>query len=180
MVYTYKECKQKYKTDYEIRKQLESGLLIRVQRGIYTDEVNESDLAIMSKQYPNAVLTLNSAFYYHNLTDTIPQHYYLMTDKNCTKIQNTKVKQFFDNSDSLNIGLMTMQYDGATIRIFNKERMLVELIRNKNSLPYDYYKEIIKNYRDIVDELDIQAIQEYVEKLPKSCFVRRTLQAEFF
>lgn len=39
--------------------------------------------------------------------------------------------------------------------------MLIELIRNKNNLPFDYYKEILLNYRKIISELDIQTIQEY-------------------
>ena len=41
-----------------------------------------------------------------------------------------------------------------------KERMLVELIRYKSKLPYDYYKEIVLNYRRILPTLDVQEIQD--------------------
>ena len=61
MIYTYKECLEKYKTDYEIRKLLIAGELKRVSRGVYSDEDYESDLAIISKTYPYAVFTMNSA-----------------------------------------------------------------------------------------------------------------------
>ena len=56
--------------------------------------------------------------------------------------------------------------------------MLVELIRNKNNLPFDYYKEILLNYRKMINELDIQAIQEYAYALPKTNMVLETLQLE--
>jgi len=37
-----------------------------------------------------------------------------------------------------------MEYNNTSIKIYNKERMLVELIRNKNMLPFDYYIEELK------------------------------------
>ena len=180
MIYTYHECIEKFKTDYEIRKQLAQGRLKRVRRGIYSDEVYESDLAVISKTYPYAVFTMNSAFYYHGLTDTIPRSYYLITDKDATKIKDKRVCQFFDNHNSLSLGVEIMNYNGAEIRIFTRERMLVELIRNKNKLSFDYYKEIIANYRKLIYELDIQSVQEYAMQLPKSRLVLDTLQLEVF
>ena len=77
MIYTYKECIEKYKTDYGIRKFLAAGYLKRVSRGVYS----------------YAVFTMNSTFYYHGLTDTIPRSYYLMTDKDSTKIKDKRVCQ---------------------------------------------------------------------------------------
>ena len=70
--------------------------------------------------------------------------------------------------------------NGVFIKIFTLERMLVELIRSKNRLPFDYYKEIIAHYRNLIFELDIQAVQEYAMRLPKSKLVMETLQLEVF
>ena len=180
LLYSYEECIRKYQTDYELRKVLKEGSLFRVGRGIYADTEYVPGLAVISKQYPYAVFTMDSAFYYHNLTDTIPQGYYLMTDKNATKIRNPEVRQFFDNYNSMELGLTEKVYNGIPIRIFSRERMLVELIRSKSKLPFDYYKEIISNYRNLIYELDIQAIQEYAEQLPKANLVMKTLRLEVF
>ena len=38
------------------------------------------------------------------------------------------------------------------IHMYNKERMLVELLRNKNKLPFDYYKEILENYKQFCEK----------------------------
>lgn len=180
MLYTYEECIDKYKTDYQLRKQIEKGNIFKVEKGIYSDCRYESDLAVVGMKYPNAVFTLNSAFYYHGLTDTIPRIYYLETDKDATKIRDKKVKQIFDNHASMELGVMEMDYDDTKIKIFNRERLLIELVRNKNKLPFDYYKEIICNYRKLIHELDIQAVQEYALMLPKSNKVMETIQMEVF
>ena len=57
---------------------------------------------------------------------------------------------------------------------------MIELVRFRGKLPFDYYKEIIVNYRRLVYELDIQAVQEYAIKLPKTKQVLDTLQLEVF
>ena len=180
MIYTYSECIEKYSSDYEIRKMVDNNKLYKLRRGIYSDKKNEPELAIISKMYPNAVFTLNSAFYYYGLSDSIPSYYYLLTNKDSTKIQDKNIKQFFDNNDSLKMGLIQIDYNGIKINIFNKERLLVELIRNKHKLAFDYYKEIIDSYRKIIHQLDIQAIQEYAQSLPKTELVMKALQMEVF
>ena len=152
--------------------------MVKVEKGIYSDDKYESEYAVLKMKYPNAVFTLNSAFYFHGLTDTIPQKHYLETDKDASKIRDEEVKQIFDNNDSLDLGVMEMDYDGTKIKVFTKERLLIELIRNKNKLPFDYYKEIIGNYRKLIHKLDMQAVQEYALVLPKSNMVMEVIRME--
>lgn len=178
MLFTYEECIEKYKSDYQLQKQLKEGNVYKVEKGIYSDDKYESEYAVLKMKYPNAVFTLNSAFNFHGLTDTIPQKHYLETDKDAAKIKDEEVKQIFDNNDSLNLGVMEMEYDGTQIKVFTKERLLIELIWNKNKLPFDYYKEIIGNYRKLVHKLDMQAVQEYVFVLPKSNMVMEVIRME--
>ena len=174
------KCKEKYHTDYAIRKAVLAGNLIKISRGIYSDTGKEYDLSVIRRLYPYAVFTMNSAFYYLGLTDTIPKKYYLITDKDSTKIKDKRIVQYYDNNDSLDLGMEKKVYNGSRIRIFNRERLLVELIRHKNDLPFDYYKEIISNYRKLVYQLDVEAVQEYAEKLPKAKKVMEALQMEVF
>ena len=56
--------------------------------------------------------------------------------------------------------------------------MLVELLRNKNKLPFDYYKEVLLNYREIVHDLDIRAVQDYAVAVPKSDMIMELLRLE--
>ena len=56
--------------------------------------------------------------------------------------------------------------------------MLVELLRYKSKLPFDYYKEILLNYRKLLPRLNVQDIQDYALESPKSNKVLEALQTE--
>lgn len=178
MLLSYQECLEKYGTDYRIKKCVQDGALYIKEKGIYSDKKYVPELEIISKKYPNAIITLNSAFYYYGLTDTIPDYYYVATPKSNRKISDARVKQFYENSDAFDMGKTTMQYDGVDITIYNKERLLVELIRNKRKFSFDLYKELITNYRKIIHELDMATVAEYACELPKSNMVMETLRLE--
>ena len=62
------------------------------RKGLYSEDRYVPELEIIMKKYPNAILTLNSAFYYYGLTDTIPDHYYVATPKSNRKIEDVRVK----------------------------------------------------------------------------------------
>ena len=66
------------------------------------------------------------------------------------------------------------------IKIYNKERMLIELVRNKNSIAFDYYKEIISNYREIADEIDMSLLAEYLEKFTNGKNIFEIIHREVF
>jgi hypothetical protein len=56
--------------------------------------------------------------------------------------------------------------------------MLVELLRYKTKLSYDFYKEVILNYRKILPTLNIQELQDLALDAPKSAKVLDLLQSE--
>lgn len=180
MILSYNDCLTKYKTDYRIKKAISEGELFKIEKGIYSKQKHVAELAIIAVKYPNAIITMNSAFYYHSLTDVIPDFYYLSTNKAGAKIKDERVKQIFESKKFLNYGMIEKERQGVMIKIYDKERMLIELIRSKNKLPYDYYKEIIGHYREMTNELDIERIQEYAMMFPKSGLITETLQAEVF
>lgn len=180
MVLTYYDCRNKYGSAYQIKLQIKNGKLYKIEKGIYSDQKFNSENEIIMVKYPNAIYTMDSAFYYYNLTDTIPDHHYLATPRGTRKITDSRVKQIFENSSGFELGKTVMKRGNTEINIYSRERMLVELIRHKNSLPFDYYKEIIGNYRKILMELDIQEIQEVAYNLPKKDMVMQTLQLEVF
>lgn len=73
-----------------------------------------------------------------------------------------------------------MKQGNAEKRIYDQERMLIELIRNRKNLPFDYYKEIIINYRHRTDSLDIEKLQEYISMFPWQNHIFETVQLEGF
>ena len=178
MIYSYDTCVKKYGTKYLLKKAVESGNIYQLEKGVYSDEEYVSEELIIASKYPKAVFTMDSAFYHYGLTDVIPEKYYLATDRNAAKIPDKRVIQVFEKSDLLTLGVNTETKNGYRISIYSRERMLVELLRHKSKIPFDYYKEVLNNYRDIIYDLDIRAIQDYAETVPKSAMIMETLQFE--
>ena len=91
-----------------------------------------------------------------------------------------KIHQYYIISDILDLGVTTIEHRDTVINIYDKERMLIELLRYKNNLPFDYYKEILGRYRDIIQKLDIERIQEYAESFPRHKMISQALDMEVF
>lgn len=180
MLYFRNELLNKYNSTYKLEKALENKEIFKVQYGLYSDKEYVGTLEIISKKYPEAILTSDSAFYYHDLTDMIPDVYYLATARNFTRIEDKNIKQLFVPNEILNIGKTTIEIENAKVNIYNKERMLVELVRKKNQIPFDYYKEIISNYRRQIEKLDVYKIQEYISIYSNEDSLFDTIQREVF
>ncbi len=178
MIFSYSDCLKKWKTDYQIKKQLSAGNIYQIERGIYSDIPNVSTLAVVAFKYPKGILTMDSAFYYHGLTDVIPDQFHIATDKHAIYINDDRIHQYYVLSNLLNEGVTTITRRDATIKIYDKERMLIELLRYKNKLPFDYYKEIISNYRKLIYTLDIERIQDYVAIYPRNKMIGYALEME--
>ena len=77
-------------------------------------------------------------------------------------------------------GKTQIEIENIAINIYDEERILVELIRKRNTIPFDYYKEIISNYRKKTDELDIYKIQKYISYYKNELSLYDTLMREVF
>ena len=180
MICTHKQCLKERGSAYQIQKAVKAGELYQIEKGIYADTSDVTTLAIITTKYPEAIITLDSAFYFHGLTDVIPDDYYIATSKHARKLRDPRIRQIFVPDEILNLGVIIMYHRDAAFRIYDKERMLIELLSRKNSLPRDYYKEILGNYRDQIHKLDIERIQDYAESFPKHKMISEALAAEVF
>ena len=53
------------------------------------------------------------------------------------------------------------------LRIFDKERLLIETMRMRTKMPLDLYHEVIGNFRKMADALYPAKIEDYLESFPK-------------
>ena len=88
--------------------------------------------------------------------------------------------QVFMPNDLFEFGKTQIEIENVKVNIYNKERMLIELIRKKNLIPFDYYKEIITNYRNEADILDIYKMQKYISYYKNESSLYDTLMREVF
>ena len=180
MIYNYGDCIKKYESKYNLDKAIANGRIYKIEKGIYSDKKNVSELDIISYKNKNAVFTKDSAYFYHQLTDYVPEKYYLATRKDDYKIKDKRIVQVFCLDKQFDFGITEIKFEGTNIKIYDKERMLVELARCKNKMPYDYYKEIVKSYRKIQDELNMHNISEYSKYYANADNIMNILLSEVF
>ena len=180
MIYSYKEIKEKLGSDYQINKKINARELYKITDGIYSDKEIVNPMVITCKKYPKAIITMDSAFYYYNLTDVIPQTTHIATGMHSYIIPDDNITQFFISEELLEIGKTTGTINNEIITIYDKERLLIELIRRRNQISFDYYKEIINNYRNISHELKMARLEKYLTQFPNEDKIFDIIQKEVF
>ena len=128
MLYFHKELKEKLKSDYQIQKAVSNKEYFKIENGLYSDKEFVNPLEIICKKYPEAIFTSDSAHYYYDLTDVIPDYFYLATKRTDTRINDKNIKQIFIPNELFEFGKTQIEIENIAINIYDEERILVELI----------------------------------------------------
>ena len=165
MVYSTHELIKKGETEYSIRCKLQNGSLVKHSRGFYAlpDEKDYIDEAFICKKYPESILTGLSAFYIYDLTDHIPDSFCLTTLQHSFPIRREDVKQSYQERKYFGIGVTTKEIECGTVRIYDLERLLIELFRLKEKYPKELYYEVLSSFRKIKDKLDFYKVNSYLK-----------------
>lgn len=178
MIITHGAAVAEFGSPYRINKEIKAGRLFRVARGFYSDRRHVDPYALCALRYPGAIVTMDSAFYLHGLTDRVPGEVHLVTARGATRISDPGVVQHFSESRLFGPGMTVIERDGARVKVYGRERMLVELMRASAVMAPDYYAELIGSYRRIADELDLYAVEEYMNMFDRNGFMADILQRE--
>ena len=164
MVYSYRDLVAKRYNQRSIAKAIKDGWLFKLDTGLYSDvSPYEKNEVYISKKYPKCVLTGHSAFYVYGLTDVAPEKFYLASKQHSFPIKDEMIIQYYQE-DNLEVGAIFFPISGGQIRIYNLERLLIELFRLKKKYPPELYYEVLSAFRDRKDELDIYLINQYLTK----------------
>lgn len=179
MVYTWEDIVRTEGGITKANKMIQKKKYKKVSHGVYVDDGEEiSELEQLFVRYPRATLTLQSAFDYYELSDFIPDKYYIVTPYNCHTIQNDKVYQLYMKEEIVEIGRKKISTKYGHIFIFDIERMLVELFRLKIKLPRDYFLEVVSSYRLLKskDAISLKKVSEYCMKIPQGQRLLKEIQ----
>lgn len=180
MLLTYREAIDELGSRHYLRKAVTEGRLHPAGRGLYSTDAPSDPLAAVAKRYPGGVLTGWTALYVHGLVDAPPERIDLATPRGGTKIADPSVRQHFVPAEWLGVGRSQKSVDGVELAVYDRERMLLELMRTRNKLPYDLYREAVASFRRRADDLDIYRLQDYAEHMPRGeAHLNRALEEVF-
>ena len=180
MLLRFAECKKRFGSPYQIDKAVREGRLFKMAPGIYSESGEESEVEVLQARYPKSVLTLESAYYYYDMTDEVPEKYVFATADNAPRINDPTVRQVYVPFEALMAGATKFDYEGESLRIYDLERLLVETARMKSLMPSDLYKEIVLWYRANLGRLDSSKIGEYAVVFPHKDRIISVIDAEVY
>ena len=180
MLHTFAECKEMFGSPYQIGRAIADGRLWKMGVGVYSDTGDENELEIVQWRHPKAVLTLDSAYFYYDLTDSIPEFYHMATDHGARPIADPLVKQYYLPVGTSELGVVTLDYCGDKVRTFDLERLLVETARMKKKLAPDLYKEVVLSFRRRTGELEPYRIADYLAHFARRDALETIIYEEVF
>ena len=162
MIYLYKDLTKLGKNDFNIKKMVEKKELYMIKKGIYSTTEDFNYLELLSKKHPNIIFTLQTACYCYGLLKQNNVPYYIVTKQKDRKIKDENVKQIFMTDELYSIGMNHVKYLGFDIQIYDLERLLIEVVRNKKNIDFDTYLEIMQGYKKIIKLLNKNKINQYI------------------
>ena len=158
---------------------LSDNSLYMVKKGVYSTSLDYNYLEYLAKKHNNIVFTLTTACYIYGLIKENPLPYYVATKQNDRKILDDNVKQIYMTDSLYEIGLNSVKYLGFHINIYDLERLLIEVVRNKKNKDFDVYSEIVSGYKRINKLLNKDKLNNYINNF-KDPKIKYRIEKEIF
>lgn len=125
---------------------LNKKVLRKVTYGLYIDNnLVEDEFYILQKRFSNIIFSYNTAFYLLNLSDRAPYKIDVTTISHNNISENLNIH--YVSKDKFDIGVIEIESPyGNPIKIYNAERCICDILKNKNEIDIELYNKIIKNY----------------------------------
>ena len=135
-----------------LRKYVENGTLEQVRKGLYVlaDDLAD-EFALLQMQSTKAIFSYGTALYLWGLSDrtphrldiTIPQG----TNISRLKRDNPTLRCHYVQPEIYDMGITEIKSpQGAVVRLYDKERCICDLIRDKDKVDIQRYTQAIKDY----------------------------------
>ena len=152
---------------YQINALLDSGSIIKLKHGVYkwqNDEVNE--WADLTHLVPRGVLCLFTAAFHYELTTFVSSTYHIAIPKKAKMVlpDYPPIHLYYWDTTAFNLGMVETSIQGTTIKIYDLEKTVCDIIRFRNKVGIDIAKEVLINYLKRPDR-NLAKLNEYARQL---------------
>lgn len=154
-----------YKIDRHILNLLvEKGLLKRIEHGIYASpDKNINEFWLMGEKYKNGIYSHNTALYFYKMTDRTPLQLDMTFPSN-NRVKNDLLNVHYIKNEYHKLGLTKLELENnITIQIYNVERTICDIIRDRNKIDLQIFNTAIKEYMKRKDK-NLILLSEYAKK----------------
>ncbi len=131
-------------------KYMKDGNYEKVGPGMYISPDEFADeLLVLHKRCPNGVISHDEALYHHGLIDREPMTHTITiySGYNATRLRKSGYKVYYVNRELLGLGkqMATDQF-GNEIPMYDIERTIVDLVRNRSKFEIQDFNTALKTY----------------------------------
>ena len=154
----------------DIQELLEKGFIEKIRRGYYhwIEDYGRSEVVIINRLFPDAVLCMETALFYYKYSDRNPAEWNIAIDKNASrqrlKIDYPFIKAYRIEPSLLSLGETGGKIDFEKIRIYDRDRTICDVLRNMNKMDKEIFNKAIQNYvKD--SKKNISSLMQYAKVL---------------
>lgn len=136
----------------DIKRLLDAGLIERVRRGYYhwILDNGESEVVIINRLFPDAVLCMETALFYYKYSDRNPMEWNFSIDKNISKLRTNVdypfIKAYRVEPELVTLGETEGEIDSHKVRIYDRDRTICDVLRNMNKMDKEIFNKAVQGY----------------------------------
>lgn len=138
--------------------------LERIAPGIYiTEQTWEDPMYVLQLRNPTIVFSHESALLLHGLTEKEPDNIVVSVQRgyNATHLKQSGISVHTIIKDNFSLGISEAKtFYGNSVRVYDKERTVCDIIRNKQNMDIQVFNHAIKQYMRS-KEKDIVRLSQY-------------------
>ncbi|GAB3900019.1 type IV toxin-antitoxin system AbiEi family antitoxin domain-containing protein [Spirosoma agri] len=164
-------------THFQLNQLIQTGEVLKVKQGIYKwNDSNQSELAEVAHIVPEGIFCLYTACQYYELSTFVASSYHLAIPKKSKVVlpDYPPIKLYYWETDSYQTGQTEIKQDGVSIRMYDLEKTVCDIIRQRNKVGLDIVKEVVVTYLQRTDR-NLAKLVEYAGELGLKNYVSNYL-----
>lgn len=153
--------------------------LEQVSHGVYATKDTWIDaMYLVHLRCEQAVFSHETALFLHDLTDREPMEYEITvkTGYNPSKLKEDGIKVYTVKKELHQEGVVMMQTPfGHSVPVYNMERTICDIIRNRNNMEVQTFQTALKQYAKRKDK-DLRLLMQYAVKFRVDRILRQYLE----
>ena len=161
-----------------LNKMLSNNSVSKIKRGLYRLNDFEQDISFVeiSNIVPCGVFCMFSAWFYYNLTTTIPyENHIAVTQNKKVRLPNyPPIKLYYFSDKFYQLGITKIIIDNQPVKVYDIEKSVCDAVRFRNKVGMDITIEILQNYVKRQDR-KLNKLGEYAQQLGIENIVRNMI-----
>jgi predicted transcriptional regulator of viral defense system len=153
----------------ELKKMLDHNVVKKIKRGVYGLNDFEQDTAFIEviNIVPEGVFCMFSAWFYYNLTTTIPyENHIAIPQKKKVLLPNyPPIKLYYWSDNYYELGITEILIEKQPVKIYDLEKSVCDAVRFRNKIGMDIAIEIVRNYVKKRKERNFDKLTKYARQL---------------